>query len=144
MKTQFISNKDVKRKWHLIDAEGMILGRLASRVAPILKGKTKPIYTPNADTGDYVIIINADKIRLTGNKLQNKVYYHHSGYPGGIKSKTAKELMSKSPEKVIISAVRGMLPKNSLGRMQLKKLKVYRGTEHPHKPQNPEPLKELK
>lgn len=144
MKTRFISNREVQRKWHVIDAQGVVLGRLASRVAPILKGKTKAIYTPNADTGDYVVIINADKVRLTGNKLQNKVYYHHSGYPGGIKKRTVKELMDKSPEKVIISAVRGMLPKNSLGRMQLKKLKVYRGSEHPHAPQNPEPLKVVK
>jgi large subunit ribosomal protein L13 len=141
MKTQFAKNKEVVRKWHLIDADGMVLGRLASRVAPILKGKTKPIYTPNTDTGDYVVIINADKVRLTGKKLEDKVYYHHSGYPGGIKERTAKELLAKSPEKIIISAIHGMLPKNKLGRAQIKKLKVYRGSEHPHKSQNPEVLK---
>jgi large subunit ribosomal protein L13 len=141
MKTHFARNKDIKKKWHLVDADGQVLGRLASRVAPILKGKTKPVYTPHVDTGDYVIIINAEKVRLTGKKLQNKTYFHHSGYPGGIKKKTALELMEKSPEKIIVSAVRGMLPKNSLGRMQLKKLKVYRGSEHPHKPQSPKLLK---
>ncbi len=141
MKTFLSKNTDVVRKWHLVDAEGMVLGRLTSRVALILKGKTKPIYTPHIDTGDFVIIVNADKIRLTGNKLQNKEYIHHSGYPGGIKKKTAKDLMKNTPEKTIISAVQGMLPKNKLGRLQLKKLKVYRGPEHPHKAQNPEVLK---
>ena len=141
MKTFFARKKDIKRKWYIVDAEGMVLGRLASRVASILKGKTKPIYTPNIDTGDYVVIINADKIRLTGNKLQDKVYFHHSGYPGGLKQKTAKELMQKTPEKMIFSAIKGMLPKNTLGRTHLRKLKVYSSTEHPHTTQNPELLK---
>lgn len=141
MKTAFIKSKDVDRKWYVIDADGLVLGRLASRVAPILKGKTKPIYTPNADTGDFVIIINAEKVRLTGNKLENKIYYRHSGYPGGLKQKTAKELMESNPEKIVISAVHGMLPKNRLGKVQLKKLKVYRGSEHPHASQKPEALK---
>jgi large subunit ribosomal protein L13 len=118
----------------------MVLGRLASKVAAILRGKTKPIYTPHVDTGDFVIVINAEKVRLTRNKLESKIYYHHSGYPGGLKEKTAKEIMRTSPEKLIISAVRGMLPKNTLGRRQLKKLKVYRGPEHLHQAQKPEPL----
>jgi large subunit ribosomal protein L13 len=141
MKTVFAKNKDIVRKWHLVDADGQVLGRLASRIAPILTGKTKPIYTPNADTGDFVIVINAEKIRLTGNKLQDKAYYHHSGYPGGIKKKTAKELMQKTPEKIIFSAIHGMLPKTKLGKVQLKKLKVYSGPDHPHQSQNPAVLK---
>lgn len=138
MKTFLAKKTDVVRKWLVVNADGMVLGRLASRVASILKGKTKPIYTPNIDTGDFVVIVNADKVRLTGNKLENKVYYHHSGYPGGIKKKSAKDLMKQKPEKIIISAVHGMLPKNKLGRLQLKKLKVYSGPDHPHKAQNPE------
>jgi len=141
MNTYLAKNTDVKRKWHLVDADGMVLGRLASRVASILKGKTKPIYTPNIDTGDFVVVINADKVRLTGNKLQDKTYFHHSGYPGGIKKRTAKDFMEDTPERLIISAVHGMLPKNKLGRAQLKKLKVYSGSEHPHKSQYPEVLK---
>jgi large subunit ribosomal protein L13 len=140
MKTRFLKNSEVTKKWHLVDADGMVVGRLASRVASILRGKTKPVYTPNVDTGDYVIVINAAKVRFTGNKLEKKEYFHHSGYPGGIKKKTAKDIMKESPEKIIFSAVKGMLPKNTLGRNQLKKLKVYRSTEHPHKPQNPEIL----
>ena len=141
MKTIIAKNSEIIRKWHLVDADGMVLGRLASRVASILKGKTKAIYTPNVDTGDFVVIVNADKIRLTGNKLDKKMYYHHSGYPGGIKKKSAKDIMKSSPEKIIFSAVHGMLPKNKLGRVQLKKLKVYSGPEHPHKSQTPEVLK---
>lgn len=144
MKTFFAKNTDVVRKWHLVDADGMVLGRLASRVASILKGKTKPIYTPHVNTGDFVVIVNADKVRLTGNKLEKKIYYHHSGYPGGIKKKSAKDIMKNSPENLIMSAVRGMLPKNTLGKQQLKKLKIYRGTEHPHKAQNPEACKVMK
>ncbi len=140
MKTIFAKNTDVVRKWHVIDAEGMVVGRLASRVASILRGKNKPIYTPHVDTGDFVIIVNAEKVRFTGNKLQQKAYYHHSGYPGGIKKRVAKDVMKDFPERIITSAVRGMLPKNRLGRHQLGKLKVYRGPEHPHKAQNPEPL----
>lgn len=140
MKTVFANKKDVKRNWHIVDADGQVLGRLASRVAMVLRGKTKPIYTPNIDTGDAVIIINADKIRLTGNKIEQKAYYHHTGYPGGIKKEAVKDIMKTNPERVITKAVRGMLPKNTLGREQLKKLKVYSGTDHPHKAQNPEPL----
>jgi large subunit ribosomal protein L13 len=138
MKTLFAKNTDVEKKWHVIDADGLVVGRLASRVAAILRGKNKPIFTPHVDTGNFVIIVNADKVRFTGNKLEKKEYYHHSGYPGGIKRETAKEIMKSSPERIIFSAVRGMLPKNKLGRKQLKKLKVYRGAEHPHNAQNPE------
>ena len=140
MKTLFAKNNDVTRKWHVVDADGMVVGRLASRVASILRGKTKPVYTPHVDTGDYVIVLNAEKVRFTGNKLEQKKYYHHSGYPGGLKMKTAKDIMNKTPERIIMSAVRGMLPKNVLGKQQLRKLKVYKNNEHPHKSQNPEIL----
>src|SRR4030065_1265712 len=140
MKTLFAKNSDVTRKWHVVDADGMVVGRLASRVASILRGKNKPIYTPHVDTGDYVIVLNAEKVRFTGNKLDQKKYYHHSGYPGGLKMKTAKDIMKKDPERIIMSAVRGMLPKNVLGKQQLRKLKVYKNNEHPHKSQNPEIL----
>ena len=140
MKTIFAKKSEIEKKWHLIDAEGLVLGRLATRVAMILRGKNKPIYTPHTDTGDFVVIVNADKVRLTGNKLDNKAYYHHTGYPGGIKKELAKDIMKKSPERIIMSAVRGMLPKNTLGRQQLTKLKVYSGTDHPHQGQNPEVL----
>jgi large subunit ribosomal protein L13 len=140
MKTLFAKSTDVVRKWNVIDADGMVVGRLASRVASILRGKNKPIFTPHADTGDYVIIVNAEKIRFTGNKLENKKYYRHSGFPGGIKEKTAQKVMNDSPEEIILMAVRGMLPKNKLGRLQFKKLKVYKGTDHPHIAQNPETL----
>ena len=114
MKTIFAKKTDIEKKWHLIDADGLVLGRLATRVAMILRGKNKPVYTPHTDTGDFVIIVNADKVRLTGNKLENKAYYHHTGYPGGIKKEMAKDLMKKSPERIIMSAVRGMIPKNTL------------------------------
>ena len=140
MKTLFAKSTDVVRKWNVIDADGMIVGRLASRVASILRGKNKPIFTPHADTGDYVIIVNAEKIRFTGNKLEKKTYYRHSGFPGGIKEKTAQKVMNDSPEDIILMAVRGMLPKNKLGRLQFKKLKVSKGTDHPHIAQNPETL----
>jgi large subunit ribosomal protein L13 len=140
MKTLFAKNTDVVKKWHVVDADGLVVGRLASRIASVLRGKNKPIFTPHADTGDFVIVINADKIHFTGNKLEKKTYYRHSGYPGGIKQETAKNIMKDSPEDIIMFAVRGMLPKNRLGRQQLKKLRVYRGPEHPHKAQNPEIL----
>lgn len=140
MKTVFAKKSDVETKWYVVDANGLVLGRLAARVASVLRGKNKPIYTPNADTGDGVIIINAGKIRLTGNKLEQKAYYHHTGYPGGIKKETAKELIKVNPEKMLTTAIRGMLPKNTLGREQIKKLKVYSGTDHPHVAQNPESL----
>ena len=140
MKTLFAKNTDVDRKWHVIDADGLVVGRLASRVAMVLRGKNKPIFTPHTDTGDFVIIINAEKLRFTGRKMDQKAYYRHSGYPGGIKKEIAKDIMKNSPERIFISAVKGMLPKNTLGKQQLSKLKVYRGTEHPHQAQNPEVL----
>ena len=140
MKTTFAKDTDVERKWHLIDADGLVVGRLATKVADILRGKNKAIYTPNTDTGDFVVIVNAKKVRFTGNKLEQKKYYHHTGYPGGIRMTTAKELMDETPEKVIVSAVRGMMPKNKLAKQQLSKLKVYSGPEHPHQAQNPETL----
>lgn len=140
MKTLFAKNNDVARKWHVVDAEGIVVGRLASRVASILRGKTKSVYTPHVDTGDFVIVLNAEKVRFTGNKLDQKKYYHHSCYPGGLKMKTAKDIMNETPERIIMSAVRGMLPKNALGKQQLRKLKVYKNNEHPHKSQNPEIL----
>ncbi len=140
MKTIFAKDTDVERKWHVIDADGLVVGRLATKVADILRGKNKAIYTPNTDTGDFVVIVNAKKVRFTGNKLEQKKYYHHTGYPGGIRMTTAKELMDETPEKVIVSAVRGMMPKNKLAKQQLSKLKVYSGPEHPHQAQNPETL----
>jgi len=140
MKTQFAKKGEVERKWYLVDAKDAVLGRLASKIAARLRGKTKPVFTPNVDTGDFVIVINAGKVRLTGNKLTDKVYYHHSGYIGGIKSESARDRMEQKPEKVIEHAVWGMLPKNRLGRSMIKKLKVYKGAEHPHKAQTPEIL----
>ncbi|AQS54560.1 MAG: 50S ribosomal protein L13 [Novibacillus thermophilus] len=139
MRTTYMAKpNEVERKWYVVDAAGQTLGRLASEVASILRGKMKPTYTPHVDTGDYVIVINADQIQLTGKKWQKKKYYRHSGYPGGLKETTAQELMAKKPEKLIELAVKGMLPRNSLGRAQLKKLKVYAGSEHPHQAQQPE------
>lgn len=140
MKTQFAKKSDIDRKWYVVDAKDAILGRLAVKVATYLRGKNKPVFTPNVDTGDFVIVINADKLRLTGNKMTDKVYYHHSGYVGGIKAETAKELFENKPERILEKAVWGMLPKNKLGRMMIKKLKVYKGAEHPHKAQAPEIL----
>ena len=140
MKTQFAKKGDIDRKWYVVDAKDAVLGKLATKVATYLRGKNKPVFTPNADTGDFIIVINADRIKLTGNKVSDKVYYHHSGYIGGIKAQTAKELLEKKPEKIIEKAVWGMLPKNRLGRMMIKKLKVYRGAEHPHQAQTPEIL----
>jgi len=123
-----------------VDAEGETLGRLASRIAPILKGKHKPIYTPHLDCGDFVIVINADKVRVTGRKLDQKMYHHHSGYPGGLKSISLRDQLDKHPERVIEAAVKGMLPKNKLGRRMFKKLKVYASATHPHEAQRPKPL----
>lgn len=140
MKTVFAKKEDVQRKWYVVDAEGKVLGRLASRAASILRGKHLPTYTPHVDTGDHVIIINADKVILTGKKLEGKVYFHHTGYIGGIKSITARKLMEKKPTEVVYHAVKGMLPKNSLGRQMIKKLKVYSGSVHPHNAQLPEKL----
>jgi large subunit ribosomal protein L13 len=140
MKTEFAKKGNIEHKWYVVDAKDAVLGRLAVRIATHLRGKNKPVYTPNVDTGDFVIVINADKIRLTGRKYTDKVYYHHSGYIGGIKAQTAKELLEKKPERIIEKAVWGMLPKNRLGRSMFKKLKVYKGAEHPHKAQGPEIL----
>jgi large subunit ribosomal protein L13 len=131
---------DVQRQWYVIDATDVVLGRLASHVATLLRGKHKPIYAPHVDTGDFVIVINADKVALSGNKLEQKKAYRHSGYPGGLRSVTYGELMEKRPERAVEKAVKGMLPKNSLGRKMAKKLKVYAGPEHPHKAQQPVPF----
>ena len=128
---------DIQRQWHVIDASDVVLGRLASHAAILLRGKHKPIFAPHLDTGDFVIVVNAAKVALTGNKLENKRAYRHSGYPGGISSQTYSELLAKHPERVVEKAVRGMLPKNSLGRNMLRKLKVYAGPDHPHQAQQP-------
>lgn len=143
MATTFLKKGDVPRTWHVVDAEGQVLGRLASRVARILTGKDKPEYAPFIDTGDHVVVINAAKIKLTGNKERDKVYIRHTGYPGGIRKSRPELVRDKHPERLLEAAVRGMLPKNRVGRAQLKKLKVYRGSEHPHQAQKPTPL-ELK
>jgi len=142
METTYIPKKtEVKRKWYLFDAESLILGRLAVRVAQILRGKDKPMFTPHLDTGDFVVVINAEKIKVTGNKEEAKNYYRHSGYPGGIKSQNLAALRKKHPERIIQKAVRGMLPRTKLGNKLIKKLKVYRGSNHPHQSQNPELIK---
>lgn len=138
MKSYLAKPNEIERKWYVIDAEGKVLGRLASEIASILRGKKKPIYTPHVDTGDFVIVINAEKVKLTGNKIDQKQYRHHTGYPGGLKSVTCRDMLEKKPEKVIELAVKGMLPKNKLGRQMYKKLKVYKGTEHNHEAQKPE------
>ncbi len=143
MKTYMAKPLEVERKWYVIDASGQTLGRLATEVATILRGKHKPIYTPHVDTGDYVIIINAEDIVLTGKKLDQKMYRRHSGYPGGLKEMTYRNLLNKRPEKAIEAAVKGMLPHNRLGRKMFAKLKVYKGSEHPHQAQQPE-VRELK
>ena len=141
MRTTTIANPAlIERKWSVVDAADKTLGRLAAEVATVLRGKNKPIYTPHVDTGDYVIIINAEKIKVTGNKLNDKVYYHHTGYAGGLKQITLKELLAKKPEDVIAHAVKGMLPKNALGRAMFKKLFIYAGPEHKHAAQKPEVL----
>lgn len=131
---------DIKRDWFVVDATDQVLGRLASNVAQVLRGKNKPIFTPSMDTGDHVIVINASKVRVTGGKELKKVYYHHSGYPGGLKETPYAVMMERQPEQVMIIAVRGMLPRNRLGRAMLKKLHVYAGAEHPHESQKPQPL----
>ena len=131
---------DIQRQWHLIDASDVVLGRLASQVAMLLRGKHKPIFAPHMDTGDFVVVVNADKVALSGSKLQDKRAYRHSGYPGGIHSVTYGELLAKHPERVVEKAVKGMLPKNSLGRSMFRKLKVYAGPDHPHQAQQPVPF----
>ncbi|HHV38945.1 MAG TPA: 50S ribosomal protein L13 [Tepidimicrobium sp.] len=138
MKSYMAKPEEIERKWHIIDAKDKVLGRLATEVATLLRGKHKPIYTPHVDTGDFVIVINADKIRLTGKKLEQKRYRYHTGYPGGLKEVPYRRLMDKNPEKAIQLAVKGMLPKNRLGRQMLRKLRVYSGTEHRHEAQQPE------
>ena len=140
MKTISARAEDVKRDWFLIDAENKTLGRLATEVARRLRGKHKTIYTPHVDTGDYIVIINAEKVRVTGNKAKNKIYYDHSGYMGGLKEINFEDLIQKAPERVIERAVKGMLPKNSLGRTMFRKLKVYAGKDHAHAAQQPQPL----
>ncbi|MEA3459125.1 MAG: 50S ribosomal protein L13 [Chloroflexota bacterium] len=140
MKTYTAKPSEIEREWYLVDAEGKTLGRLASKIAAILRGKHKPIYTPHLDCGDYVVVINAEKVKVTGRKLDQKVYYHHSGYPGGLKSISLRDQLQKHPEHVLEAAVRGMLPKNRLGRKMFKKLKVYAGDSHPHQAQKPEVL----
>ena len=137
MSTYYAKPSDVQREWLLVDATGLTLGRLASAVAQILRGKNKPTYTPHVDTGDFVIVVNAEKIKVTGAKATDKVYYRHTGHPGGLKSETFEEAMAKHPERVIEHAVKGMLPHNKLGAKMIKKLKVYAGPEHPHAAQNP-------
>ena len=137
----FMANPDkIERKWYVVDAEGCTLGRLASEVASVLRGKNKPVFTPHVDTGDYVIVINAEKIKVTGKKLDQKIYYSHSAYVGGMKETTLREMMNKKPAKVIELAVKGMLPKGPLGRQMIKKLHVYAGAEHGHEAQKPEVL----
>ena len=140
MKTYLTPAKEIERKWYVVDASGKVLGRVASEIARRLRGKHKPNYSTFMDVGDFVVVINADKVRLTGKKWDDKIYYRHTGYMGGLKQMTAKEMLEKKPEELIRKAVRGMLPKNTLGRAQLKKLKVYAGGEHPHEAQRPEPL----
>lgn len=138
--THYAKQGEVERNWVLVDAEGAVLGRLATQVAMILRGKNKPQFTPNSDCGDFVVVINADKVQLTGNKANSKVYYRHSGYNGGLKAETFKAAMEKHPEQVIERAVRGMLPKTTLGRKQMTKLHVYAGPEHPHTAQDPKKI----
>jgi large subunit ribosomal protein L13 len=139
-RTWTAKQNDVERRWYVVDAEGQTLGRLATRIADTLRGKRKPEYTPHIDTGDFVIVVNAEKIAVTGKKLDDKIYYRHSGYPGGLRQRTLGEQLARRPTEVIRKAVEGMLPRNRLARQQLTKLKVYAGPEHPHGPQNPEPL----
>lgn len=140
MRTFTGKTAEIEREWFVVDAEGQTLGRLASKIAPILKGKHKPTYTPHLDCGDFVIVVNAEKIRVTGRKLDQKHYYRHSEYPGGLSSIDLRDLLARHPDRVILEAVTGMLPKNRLGRRMVKKLKVYAGGSHPHQAQQPKPL----
>jgi large subunit ribosomal protein L13 len=141
VKRTYVTNpEDVQRDWYVVDARGQTLGRLATQIARIVRGKHKPIYSPSVDVGDYVIVTNADKIHVTGQKLDQKIYYRHSGYPGGLTEVPLRRMLETHPTRVIEHAVRGMLPKNRLGRKMIKKLKVYAGSEHPHEAQQPEPL----
>ena len=140
MKTYVAKEQEISKKWYLVDAKDKVLGRLATQIAMRLRGKHKPIFTPHADTGDFIVVINANKVTLTGRKWDKKIYYRHTGYIGGLKEITAKKLLERKPEDILRFAVRGMLPKNSLGRRQLKKLKIYSGSEHPHQAQQLEKL----
>ncbi len=140
MRTWTVRPGDIERKWYVIDAKDVVLGRLATKVATILRGKHRPEYTPHADCGDHVIVINAEKVAVTGNKESQKIYYHHTGYAGGLKSISLADQRERHPERIIEAAVKGMMPKGPLGRAMLKKLKVYAGPEHPHEAQKPEPL----
>ena len=137
MKTYTAKKEDIERQWFIVDATDQTLGRMASQIAAVLRGKHKPIFTPHMDTGDFVIVVNAEKIHVTGNRLDDKMYYRHSGYPGGLRQKSLRQMLQDKPEDVIYEAVRRMLPKNNLGRQMLKKLKVYAGPEHPHEAQQP-------
>ncbi|HKL27614.1 MAG TPA: 50S ribosomal protein L13 [Desulfuromonadales bacterium] len=141
MSTLTAKKADVQKAWYVVDLEDRVLGRAATEIARVLRGKHKAIYSPSVDTGDFVVVVNAGKVRLTGHKLDQKIYYRHSGYPGGIKSLNAAQMLEKKPEEVIRKAVKGMLPKNRLGRQMFKKLKVYSGGEHPHQAQQPKELK---
>ena len=148
MKTRSINKEDLQngthsRQWWLVDGEGKTLGRLATQVANLLRGKHKPIYTPHIDTGDYVVVVNAEKVVLTGKKMKDKIYYHHTGYPGGLRQAKAQELLKKKPTALVYNAVKGMMSKNALNRTALRKLKIYTGSQHPHEAQDPQPL-ELK
>jgi large subunit ribosomal protein L13 len=140
MSTEVAKESDIKRNWLIIDLDGQVLGRAATRIAMVLRGKHKAIYTPSVDTGDFVIVLNASKVVLTGNKMADKVYHRHTGHPGGLRSITAEKLLQTKPEEVIKKAVKGMLPSNNLGRLMLRKLKVYAGADHPHAAQQPKPL----
>ncbi len=140
MKTYMAKPKEIERKWHLVDAENKVLGRLASEIAHVLRGKDKATYTPHLDTGDFVVVINASKIRLTGDKLAKKSWYRHSGYPGGLKEEKYEKVMESKPDKALLKAVKGMLPNSKLGAQQLKKLKIYAENEHPHAQQKPEKM----
>ena len=138
MKSYMARPHEVERKWHLIDAEGQTLGRLATEIARLLRGKNKPQYTPHIDTGDFVVVVNAEKVVVTGNKVEQKVYYRHTGYPGGLRETSFEAMLERKPTEILRRAVRGMMPKTRLGRQQLKKLKIYAGPEHPHEAQNPQ------
>ena len=140
MKTYTAKPGEIEREWFLVDAEGQTLGRLATRIADMLRGKGKPVYTPHVDTGDFIVVVNAEKIAVTGSKLDTKIYYRHTGYPGGIKQRTLREQLDRRPTEVLRKAVKGMLPKNKLAAAQLLKLKIYAGSDHPHAAQAPKPL----
>ena len=139
MKSYVARPHEVERRWHLVDAEGQTLGRLATEIARILRGKNKPQYTPHVDTGDFVVVVNAEKVVVTGKKAEQKVYYRHTGYPGGLKETSYEVMLQRKPTEILRRAVRGMMPKTRLGRQQLRKLKIYAGPEHPHEAQNPQP-----